>query len=205
MNKTIIKTPSTAEVDKYIKRWDTLENYVLQENALDKLFFEVCASNDDINNILIKCSALNDFYSTNIFSIFTVAKHILALNIDKRLKTGDLSLVGDIANVSINGKPKYFYSFASKYCSHHNPKMFAIYDSYVEKCLVYFNKRDRFSDFKKRDLKNYSVFTKVLLDFKAFYRLDNYNLKEIDKYLWQLGKEFFPNNYGRRRESNDNK
>lgn len=197
MLNSAIKTPSPAEVDKYIKRWNTLENYVLQENALDKLFFKVCADNNDIDNILIKCSALNDFYSTNIFSIFTVAKHILELNIDERLKTGDLSLVDDIARVNINGKPKYFYSFASKYCSHHNPKMFAIYDSYVEKCLVYFNERDHFSVFKKGDLKNYFVFNKALMDFSAFYKLDDYNLKEIDKYLWQLGKEHFPNKYGK--------
>ena len=31
--------------------------------------------NSDINDILIKCSSLNDFYITNIFSIFPVAKH----------------------------------------------------------------------------------------------------------------------------------
>ena len=27
------------EVEKYLKQWDSLENYVLQESALDKLFF----------------------------------------------------------------------------------------------------------------------------------------------------------------------
>ena len=201
MLKTNIKTPSPAEVEKYVKRWNTLENYVLQENALDKLFFEVCKDNKDINNILIKCSALNDFYSTNIFSIFTVAKHIYTLNIDERLKSGDLSLVNDIASVNINGTSRYFYSFASKYCSHHNPESFAIYDSYVEKCLIFFNKRDHFSVFRKDDLKDYLIFNKVLIDFKSFYKLGDYNLKEIDKYLWQLGKIHFPNRYGKKNKN----
>ena len=91
-------------VIKYLNKWDSLENYVLQENALDKLFFKVYPSNTDIHDILIKCSSLNDFYSTNIFSIFPVAKHILNLNIDDRLKQGDTTLVNDIANVTIANK-----------------------------------------------------------------------------------------------------
>ncbi len=190
-----IKNPSVAEVERYLKKWNSLESYVMQENALNKLFFDVCVDNKDISNILLKCSTLNDFYSTNIFSIFPVAKHILELNIDERLKAGDLSLVNDIARVEIGGKIKNFYSFASKYCSHHNPVSFAIYDSYVEKCLVYFNKKNKFSDFRRQDLKDYTTFNKALLDFKKYYGLDKFGLKEIDQYLWQLGKEYFPNKY----------
>ena len=190
-----INRPSTKEVSKYLKKWDSLKNYVLQENALNKLFFDLCASNKDINNILIKCSTLNDYYSTNIFSVFAVAKHILELDIDKRLKAGDLSLVNDIAHVTINGKAKYFYSFASKYCSHHYPEKYAIYDSYVEKVLVYFNKLDHYSDFRRQELRDYNIFNKVLLDFRKYYKLEKYNVKDIDRYLWQLGKDFFPNKY----------
>ena len=126
----------------------------MQENSLDKLFFKTYPNNIDINDILIKTSSLNDFYSTNIFSVFSIAKHILELNIDERLKSGDETLVDDIARVTINGKKK-FYSFASKYCSHHYPTAFPIYDSYVEKVLMHFQKKDNFSNFKKNDLKNY--------------------------------------------------
>ena len=53
------------------------------------------------------------------------------LNIDERLSKHDDTLVNDIANIEINGKNKYFYSFASKYCSHHNSRYFPIYDRYV--------------------------------------------------------------------------
>lgn len=190
-----IPIPCKAEIRKYLNKWKTLENYVLQENSLDKLFFKTYPKNDDINDILIKASSLNDFYSTNIFSIFSMSKHILDLNIDSRLKKGDESLVNDIASIEINGKKKNFYSFATKYCSHHDPINFPIYDSYVEKVLVYFNKKHKFSNFKKSDLKDYSKFKKVLIDFKKFYNVDEYDLKDIDKYLWQLGKEYFPKKY----------
>lgn len=191
----VIPKPNKNEVIKYLNLWDSLENYVLQESSLDKLFLKTYPENRDINDILIKASSLNDFYSTNIFSIFPVAKHILELNIDERLKNGDESLVKDIAKVTINGKQKYFYSFATKYCSHHQPILFPIYDSYVEKILIYFNKQDKFYNFKREDLKDYSKFKNILIEFKKFYEIDEYNLKDIDRYLWQLGKEYFPNKY----------
>lgn len=187
--------PSEAEVKKYLNKWDSLENYVLQESALDKLFFNTYPNNKDINDILIKAAALNDFYSTNIFSIFPVAKHILNLNIDERLKNKDTSLVNDIAKVEINGKVKNFYSFATKYCSHHYPLDYPIYDSYVEKVLILLNKRDAFSKFKKEDLKDYTKFKRVVIDFRAFYNLNQFTLKDIDRYIWLLGKEYLPRKY----------
>ncbi|HEM4322229.1 TPA: hypothetical protein U1X88_001211 [Streptococcus suis] len=187
--------PSQSEVEKYLSRWDSLENYVLQENALDKLFFNTYPKNDDIDDILIKVSALNDFYSTNIFSVFPVAKHILSLRIDEAIKNADESIVNKIALVNMNGKMINFYSFATKYCSHHFPNDYPIYDTYVEKVLVTLNKRDRFSKFRKVDLKDFSIFKSVVIDFRSFYNLNGYSLKDIDRYIWQLGKEYFPNNY----------
>ena len=187
--------PTIGGVNKYLRLWDTLENYVLQEEALDKLFFQTYPQNEDISEILIKASALNDFYSTNIFSIFPVAKHIHILKIDRRLKAKDPSLVNDIALVDMNGKFKNFYSFASKYCSHHDPINYPIYDIYVEKVLMALNKRDKFSKFNKKDLKDYKRFKEIIMDFRKYYGLDEFNLKQIDRYIWQLGKEFFPRKY----------
>ena len=195
MNTVNIPTPTNYEVDKYLKLWDSLDNYVLQENSLDKLFIELIPQNKDIRDILIKASTLNDFYSTNIYSIFPVAKHILELNIDERLLNADISLVNDIANVEISGKHKFFYSFATKYCSHHKPTEFPIYDSFVENVLLYFSKKDKFLKIKRADLKDYSFFKNALISFSCYYGIDNYNLKDLDRYLWQLGKEYFPKKY----------
>lgn len=190
-----VPTPCKQEVEKYLKKWDSLENYVLQESSLYKLFHKTYPTNTDINDILIKASSLNDFYSTNIFSIFPVAKHILELNIDDRLKNGDTTLVNDISNVTISGVEKHFYSFATKYCSHHNSEDYPIYDSFVEKVLLHFKSQDKFYSFKASDLKDYSKFKDVLINFKKYYDIDEYNLKDIDRYLWQLGKEYFPKKY----------
>ena len=188
-----IPQPSKEEVEKYLIKWTTLENYVLQEKSLDKLFFDVLPENKEIEDILIKCSTLNDFYSTNIFSIYPVAKHIHSLNIDDKLKQGDLTLIDDIKN--IKGINRKFYSFASKYCSHHDPYTYSIYDSYVEKVLMHFKRKDKFADFKKVDLKDYLKFHEVLMKFIEFYNLEEFNIKQIDQYLWQIGKKNFKRKY----------
>ena len=189
--KQTLPVPSAEQVEIYLAQWDSLEDYHLQEDALNRLFFELSPENKDISDILLKVSVLNDFYSTNIFKVFPVAKHILSLQIDERLKHGDVTLVDDIKGVVISGKTMNFYSFATKYCSHHKPLDYPIYDSYVDEVLRYYRKQDGFADFRNDDLKNYTRFKSILEEFRSFYKLDEYNLKELDKYIWQLGKTYF--------------
>ena len=195
-----IPKPSVDQVDSYLKKWTKLENYRLQEEALNKLFLELCPKNVDLSDVLLKVSTLNNFYSTNIFSVYPVAKQICSLDIDSRLKEGDPTLVRDLQYVQISGVQKNFYSFATKYCSHHNPSEYPIYDSFVDEVLRYFRDRDNFTEFKNSDLKDYIKFKTVLIDFSRFYGLDQYSLKEIDKYIWQIGKEYFPKNYGKKKK-----
>jgi len=190
-----IPSPNKKIIEEYLVKWDNLEeHYIWQEKSLYKLFHEDYKNNTDLNEILIKCSCLNDFYSTNIFSIFSVAKNIYNLKVDKRLNENDPSLVNDIAHVKINGVDKTFYSFASKYCSHHNDE-FPIYDYFVDKMLLYFKNKDKFAKFKKDDLKDYVKFKNILIEFKKFYDIEEYSLRDIDKYLWIAGKEYFPKKY----------
>lgn len=82
--KKIVK-PSPKEVEKYLEVWDNTDNTYLQEKALNKLFLETYRDNLDINDILIKVASLNDFYSTNVYYVFDLAKHIHNLEIDSRL------------------------------------------------------------------------------------------------------------------------
>ena len=178
------------EVQKYLKTWDEHPDYTLQESALRKLFRETYPKNTDIDEVLVKVSTLNDFYSTHIFKIFPVAEHIIDLAIDDRLCAADPNLVTDIAQVEVSGGgTRRFYSFASKYCSHHRPEDFPIYDSYVDQLLRQFRRRDHFQKFKNDDLKDYPSYKEILLSFRDYYGLAEYTLKDIDRYLWQLGKE----------------
>ena len=176
-----------------------MENYRLQEKSLGLLFKEFCPANSEIEHILLKVSALNDFYSTNIFDTYTVAKHIREMNIEFRLKSGDLSLVNKLAMVTIRDKKRNFYSFASKYCSHHYPDSFPIFDSYVEKMLLHYVRTDSFSSFRKEELKHYESFVRIIREFQTYYRLDQFSLRQIDIFLWLAGKDSFPPSYIKRR------
>jgi len=188
--------PSHEQVNLYLAKWDSLENYTAQESALNKLFWHTAPTNNSLDDILIKVATLNDFYSTHIKSIFTVARHILQLGIDEQLKFGDENIVDKIANVTMpNGKTRNEFSFATKYCSHHRADDYPIYDSYVDKLLCYFRDVDGFASFHRDDLRKFSIFKRTILEFRKFYSLENFTIKAIDKYLWQLGKECFPNKY----------
>lgn len=181
--------PSVKDTEWFLNYWKNSREASDLERALNKLFMDMCKSNNCIEDILIKCSSLNDFYSTNIYYIHAVARHILSLQIDERLEKHDLSLVEDIADVKEIGKT--YYSFATKYCSHHQPENYAIYDSYVDNVLVSLNMRDKFANFKRsEDLKNYNTYMMAIKAFQQRYDLQ-YSIKELDMYLWQLGKWYF--------------
>ena len=188
-----VPKPSKEEVEKWLAHWRGLESYVHQETAIDRLFREVFPGNDDLENVMIKCSVLNDFYSTKIFKIYPLAVHIRDLHIDERLQRGDLSLVEDIADVHMSNSEEthFYYSFASKYCSHHNPGTYPIYDSFVKKMLKFFRDEYHFDEFLDSELMNYPRFREILLNFRSFFGLELYTLKELDVYLWQLGKDTF--------------
>ncbi|HXE41565.1 MAG TPA: hypothetical protein VN516_00975, partial [Candidatus Baltobacteraceae bacterium] len=166
--------PDPVLIDSYLKKWDTLENYMLQEKSLGLLFNELCLGNKKLEHVLLKVTALNQFYSTNIFDTYSVAKHILKLDIDQRLQNHDHFLVNELALITIKGKKKNFYSFASKYCSHHIPETFPIYDSFVEKMLFYYADEDSFASFTKTDLKQYGNFVQIIMAFQKFYGLEKF-------------------------------
>ncbi|KAF5045074.1 hypothetical protein DSECCO2_485090 [anaerobic digester metagenome] len=111
-----------------------------------------------------------------------------ATEVEKYLRAWDELLVEAIQNVIIGEKRLKLYSFATKYCSHHNPEDYPIYDSYVDKVLCYFRNVDSFAAFRSDALKGYLEFKRILRAFRAFYGLKQFGLKEIDKFLWQLGK-----------------
>ena len=186
-----IKRPTVELVNGYLDKWHRLEKYTLQEECLNLLFRELCPRNDQIHHVLLKVSALNDFYSTNIFDTHSVAKHIIEIGVSERILSGDISLVNELAQINIGGKPRKFYSFASKYCNHHNPEAFPIYDNYVDKMLRHFRRVDKFAEFRRDELKNYVRFVEIVKLLRSSYALDQFSLREIDIYLWLAGKEEF--------------
>ena len=144
-----IPKPSKKEIKYYLKLWDSPQNYnySLQESSLKKLFTKTHPFNNDLDDVLVKVCTLNQLYSIQIRKIFGLAKHIVSLNIDVDLKNNNPDLVGRIASghkihISKKAKESYLYSFATKYCSHHKPTIYPIYDSYVGKMLIHYKESD---------------------------------------------------------------
>ena len=113
-----VKTFSKKDVDETLKERDkVLFDYDEEEEKLLELFKKY-PTNTDIKSVFIKVKFLNTFYSTGLYGIEDMIEHILNLkNVDSRLKTGDPTLVDEIARITKAGK--CYFSFASKYCSFH--------------------------------------------------------------------------------------
>lgn len=196
-NFTPPDVPTSELVDFWCQEWKNTEGYSERESALNQLFKKYCPYNIELNDILIKVCTLNDFYSTNIYNVAKVAKEIKNISIDERLKSQerDVSIVVDLISAVKNATKKSNYSFATKYCSHHKPDIYPIYDSYVDLLLRYYRDNWGFGgvcQFKDNDLKNYNTFCNVIDKFQEYYNLEKYSIKDIDKFLWQVGKKHFP-------------
>ncbi len=196
-----VEKPTNELLDKYIEKFNKDKRYLPADRAISNLF-SAFPNNKKLENILLKISVINDLYSTNILGTFKMAEHIQSLDIDQKLEQGNPELVNEIAkghgirtkkhNTELN-----FYSFATKYCNWHNQESYAIYDSFVEKVLMAYKRKDNFSNFKQADLKVFRKFKRIIDDFAEYYGLTKHNLKEIDKFLWIYGKEKFPANYNK--------
>ena len=197
--------PLTDEVfEKFLYAWDKLDNYVIQEKALTAVI-NANKKNTDVSIVLLKCTVLNQFYSTRINSneLITLAKHIVSLNIDNRLKHGDWSVVSDIAECQ--GLDKNI-SFASKYCNWHNQEAYPIYDKYVVDLLCVLKDKNILKSFTTKKLIRSEE--KIDIRYKTFGNalselVLNYNLttplgrnkeiifKVLDRALWILAKFCF--------------
>src|SRR5580704_14109227 len=114
----------------------------LTEQAL-RLLWDDFPKNSDMRHVLLKVLVLNKLYGTMIpdIKVETVAKHIVGLDIDARISDGDLKVVADITACP---DLKEYLSFASKFCSWHNPTAYPIYDGNVRACLWSYQKQDSF-------------------------------------------------------------
>lgn len=207
--KKLEELPKEAlkRLNDYYNSSEEMRHDRIQEEGLKILFqSNDWRNNDTAERVYIKVAALNDFYSTNIYGTANVADIILSMkDFDNRLAQHDLRIVDDLNNnrkqtISSSGK-KYpgIYSFASKYCAHHYPDVYPIYDYYVEQMLWYWQKKDNFlendsiSSLQKLHnhfMKSYSNFVNAIKLFQKKYNLED-DLRATDRYLWLKGSECF--------------
>jgi len=62
--------------------------------------------------------------------------------------------------------------------------------------LLHYAGTDHFAKFRKADLKTYGTFVQVITEFRSYYALEAFTLRQLDIFLWLAGKQSFPRNYG---------
>src|SRR5688572_17339679 len=149
---------------KYLEIFANQEMYFVNDIKNLELFQKI-PSNNNVEDIRTKVSAINDSDIIKHTLQENVIAHIFNLKIDDKLKKGDLSLVESIATFQANGQSFHLLHFASVYCNFHKPDVFPIYS-------------DQYHDFYKRYIKEnnlpldpekittYGVFSKALNDLK---------------------------------------
>ncbi len=180
----MLTRPTVELVEAECKAFD-LENW-LAEEALGQLRAQF-PLNTDIRHVLLKVLVLNKLYGTMIrdIEVETIAKHIVGLGIDPLLAQGSLqavTLITDCPNV------RQYLSFASKFCSWHNPTAYPIYDGNVRECLSSYQKQDSFAQFRnKEDLYYYQKLFDAVLAFSSHYGLNSLTFKQLDKFMYRVG------------------
>lgn len=211
---------------EYFNNAKEYENYQAQEKLITKIFGEYREKGGE-QFVLLKVCVLDSFYSTNLrtFGVYNVAKYIAELErkkeIHKRICQASKDnhkeleeIINTIAEQSKDNKTTKLYSFATKYCFHHNQDAFVIYDSFVSKVLRFFNQNLSANNSLVRNLKkieeklkaqlsntnffgktlgsdtlkNYATFLDAMEKFSKYYELKA-TPRELDHFLWVLGKD----------------
>jgi len=155
--------------------------------------------NDDFNRyeVNIRVAALNQIYSTAILHISPVVDKIIEI-VPKNHNTFNeihyVKLVDKISSVrwknTTTGK-EYFrcnLSFSSKYIHFLSNLKIPIYDSYIWIIMIGYLKQTNKGKYSFSTPKNYEEFYNIFLEFKTTFNLEDYSNYNIDKYLWQYGK-----------------
>jgi hypothetical protein len=181
-----LRKPTPDLVEAACKEFDHYND--LAERTLD-LLFKQFPNNVELPHVLLKVVTLNGLYSTQIFAMQDVAHHIqeCGAEVDSAFTAGSAEIVDKIARVTIKatGKVRNNYSFATKYCSWHNPDVFPIWDARVDRYLWRLQKQEHFAGCLKRnsDLWEYPTFREAIANFRSFYGLAAFPYKQLDKYL----------------------
>ena len=187
--------PAEPNIQRILNQHDS-EGGNSTNASLRKLFVNL-NNEENIHEVTIKVAALNQIYSTSIQYITPVAFKIFE-NIKNTHKYNNIneyvSLVDTISTVtwiSQNTSKKHTrcnMSFSSKYIHFLNGYLTPIYDSYIWILLIgYLNQNNtKKSSFKSPT--NYNEFYAVFTKFRNEFSLESYSTYEIDKFLWQYGK-----------------
>lgn len=187
--------------ESIMKEWKEDELRILEE-TIKKLCTVKCKSQTDMTDVLAKVIVINQIYSAGVKNIDTYWLAKLITDNGEKLEEciyskkldNRITAVSIIANSKKSSNERIsqmndYYSFATKYCSFHNPDGFPIYDSYM--CDIIKNNWDILFEEKilkkKGEIKSYEKFCKAMGRLKEIFSEKlgkNITTKEFDQFLW---------------------
>ena len=180
-----------------------MPDYVAQEKAILKVV--AACPGFTLEEILAKASIINDFYSTSVFDILSVAKHFYSvLNttglVDNK-GNANYVVLKSMARVTHGDKTINHISFTSKFARFVRPDLFPIYDGLVAdtfcklKSKGFFKVNTKFT--KGLLMKNYNLYKAVYDEFMDLSGMKNLKrgtlkltYKDVDDYLWTSRKVY---------------
>jgi hypothetical protein len=180
-----LPTPTIDLVQEECAEFDKEPFTELAEEALAQLLTQF-RRNTKVSHVLLKVIALDRLYSTRIqyVDLVPLAHHITDLNIDEAIEQGSPNAVDLIWNCA---EIRKYYSFATKFCSWHNPDSYPMHDHYVDECLWAYKNQYPFYAFHREDMYDYEKFRPIVSAFREHYKLTSCSFKELDKFLWRMG------------------
>lgn len=183
------RKPNESIVKIFVKAFDIC--FYRDEEQLKSLFCDTNILTDEV--IEARVRSLNALYHTHLWEENT--KEIVSFlkgggaEFEKKIKSGDICAVKELAE----REGRNCFVFATKYSNFVAPDKYPIYDSLVVKALLYFHtqkplveRRVSFESIRKKY--DYATFKEIVDEFKKQYYLEKCSYKEIDQFLWLVGK-----------------
>ena len=158
---------------------------LLDEEALGRLL-KLFPENTNLSEVRLKVAGFNELYRAGLQSkhIEKIARHIASTaNFDALLQQGSPDAAGCIIDCK---DVRHYFSFASKYCSWHNPDAYPIYSSEVDECLWRYRGQYTFTRYR-RSAYDYKEFLRIMTAFRNYYHLAS-GFKDLDKFLLAHGE-----------------
>lgn len=145
-------------------------------------FVKANAKNTELLIIEEKISAINRGL-LEVHDLSAMARHILSIAPDQKLRDGDLDLVGEIA--SLDGPARHdLLNFASTYCNFHRPEIYPIQSPVTEGLMRLFAGK------KEGEIRSYTDFVQITGEFMDTYDFDSFTFYELEKCLWLKAADF---------------
>ena len=151
-------------------------------------YFKQNPANEDTREVVLKISTMEHHQIDQIIQNRQVmADHIASLSIDEALRQGSPEVVADIAHLEMRGKSYFLYSFATRFCNWHNMEAYPIYDLNIHQLLSTYWQEVHQENLLTDALYQYPHFKELMTTFRQEMDMENFNFKEVDKFVWIYG------------------